>query len=533
MSSENQTNIRFSLKETVWFQKGQEVKEVRSLSLNPDITIQQFEEYVQVKGVLTLEGNYLPEVDNGDFYSLRELAPSRFVEDVRALEDGSCNLHHPFPVDISIPLTRISDLENLCVSVETFDYQITEKGCIQIAADLCISGLYDNRAVENYHQQRENEQYNAHPYENGYRNANDEPVGVEERDEEEQFQFFNNQTQVINTGEDNLYGSDWIQPLEEVNEQEQEEEEVEQSYANQPTYLEAFSPIQGEARDETIEEAVLEQVEEYEQYEQYEQEVEDEYNQENDYFASEVTNEDVALQEDNFTEATNVVQDYDHQENNQEGTYQQESYLNNQFNIQLDPTNYEEQYNRAVDQSYQQYFKDNQYQQPPYPYTQQPFFQNQYPQVTQPSFNVNDVRQPPSPSFNVSDVVQTPPPSIDVSDVRQTPPPLYAEYYQAQAELENEPVTNQAEDDVQNEVEVNRSTRSDNLLSSFFSGSGREESYSKLKLYLAQNGDTVDSVAKKYNVPVQQLNRVNNLNDEFLSEGQIIYIPVSAIKQQH
>ncbi len=579
MSSENQTNIRFSLKETVWFQKGQEVKEVRSLSLNPDITIQQFDEYVQVKGVLTLEGNYTPDqVTQGDYFSLRELAPSRLVEDVRSLEDGSCELRHQFPVDISIPLTRITDLENLCVSVETFDYQLTERGCIQIAADLCISGLHDNRAVEYYQDQREQEQYNHYPYSNDYRSSN-EPEAEEQqenREFEEQFQFFNQQpvSTEVNDKED-LYGSDWIQSLED-----DEQQEEEPTFPRQPTYLEVFqtqSTHTVENRDDqeetfTFEAQAVESFNDHlvEQYEKVYSETEENYENEVVYSETEESyeNEEVQLS----SEESNVNQEvylesrennvYEAKQNeatsefslqpsflnnevnprqsflNNEFTTQQPSFLNNDtvqkpsflnndfaaqqnntynayntqqnnpFNVQNDIQNYEEQYRRAVEQSYQP-FVNNQYQQAPFSYTQQPQYQNPFTQVNPANINANDVRQTP---------------------------PYYAEYYQAQVagealDIASVEAPNEVSNAQEEAKEVRSIVKSDNLLSSLFTGEGKEESYTKLKLYLAQNGDTIETVAKKYNLQTQQLNRVNNLNDEFLSEGQIIYIPVTAIKQ--
>ncbi|MEH7513390.1 LysM peptidoglycan-binding domain-containing protein [Gottfriedia acidiceleris] len=624
MSSENQTNIRFSLKETVWFQKGQEVKEVRSLSLNPDITIQQFEEYVQVKGVLTLEGNYTPDMANqGDYYSLRELAPSRMIENVIALEDGSCELSHQFPVDISIPLTRITDLENLCVSVETFDYQLAEKGSIQIAADLCISGLHDhNRAVETYQEQRGYEQYNNYSYENEYRSSNEVNEGYEyqpEREQEEHFQFFHQPTSEQETSEqNNLYGSDWIQSLEENEEQEEQEEQ--DTYPGQPTYLEVFQPEEVvEDRVEEVENEVehyYELEESNEQSFEEEQQVEEQFNveimaqseqseqlEEQSEAQEEEEYEEVFrgfnisaeamepqamepqamepqamepqamepqtmepeavdttpsfLMNNNDAEASQSVNDAQ-VANSVNNTYNERpSFLNNDFNVhsylnnslnsrpsfldndfstlqnasnesnaQKEIEKYEELYNRTLEQNYQPYvnqqfqqapFANNQNQQAPFAnnQNQQQFYQNPFPQVNQENSFANP------------------------NDVRQTPP-YYADYYQAQVEqqevppelpkveIKAEPVVNK---EVKEEVSEARSVKSDNLLSSLFTGEGREDSYTKLKLYLAQNGDTIESVAKKYNLQTQQLNRVNNLNDEFLSEGQIIYIPVTAIKQ--
>jgi len=45
----NQSCLRFSLEESVWFQRGQEVAELISISLDPDITIQENDQYVTIK----------------------------------------------------------------------------------------------------------------------------------------------------------------------------------------------------------------------------------------------------------------------------------------------------------------------------------------------------------------------------------------------------------------------------------------------------------------------------------------------------
>lgn len=51
-------------------------------------------------------------------------------------------------------------------------------------------------------------------------------------------------------------------------------------------------------------------------------------------------------------------------------------------------------------------------------------------------------------------------------------------------------------------------------------------------MYFVQEGDTIESVAERYETSVQNLYRVNQTEDIYLTTGQIIYIPVSEQKQK-
>ncbi|RFB17701.1 stage VI sporulation protein D [Bacillus sp. HNG] len=137
MSSEN---LRFSVEESVWFQKGQEVSELISISLDPDIVIQEHDQYVSIRGALQLTGEYRIDEINAE-EGERDFASVRLVNEVITREDGISELNHRFPVDITIPQDRVQSLDDVYVLIETFDYEIPKRGCLQIVADLAISGI--------------------------------------------------------------------------------------------------------------------------------------------------------------------------------------------------------------------------------------------------------------------------------------------------------------------------------------------------------------------------------------------------------
>ncbi|MGE7883451.1 stage VI sporulation protein D [Bacillus sp. NPDC094077] len=202
-------SLRFSLKESVWFQKGQEVEELLSISLDPDVEIEELDHEVIVRGQLDLTGEYVARQDDS-VYSLRELSPAKSIDYVETREDGVNELVHSFPLEISIPRNRVKVIEELYVSIEEFDYELKENGCLQLLADISITGLCDEERIEEEAEEEEEETAYAelkdepakedenrpapHVEEPAYKESDEwedyafEPFQLEERKEQEQEQ---------------------------------------------------------------------------------------------------------------------------------------------------------------------------------------------------------------------------------------------------------------------------------------------------------------------------------------------------------
>ncbi|KFM98485.1 stage VI sporulation protein D [Bacillus clarus] len=205
-------SLRFSLKESVWFQKGQEVEELLSISLDPDVEIEELDHEVIVRGQLDLTGEYVARQDDSA-YSLRDLSPAKSIDYVETREDGVNELVHSFPLEISIPRNRVKLIEELYVSIEEFDYELKENGCLQLLADISISGLCDEERIEDEEEELayaevEREEITAAPDEKEPVSYEEEPV-YKENDGWEDYAFEPFQ-------------------LEERKEQEPEEEEIEE-----------------------------------------------------------------------------------------------------------------------------------------------------------------------------------------------------------------------------------------------------------------------------------------------------------------
>ncbi|MGE7601015.1 stage VI sporulation protein D [Peribacillus sp. NPDC097675] len=147
MSQENESYLRFSLEESVWFHKGQEVAELYSISLDPNVTIQESDQYVFIRGSLDLSGEY-KDSQNGEPEEYPQSFMPKAVQKVERHPNGLNEFTHRFPVDITIPNNRISSLEEIDIAIQSFDYVLPERNCLKLQADLLITGIYNDSYVE-------------------------------------------------------------------------------------------------------------------------------------------------------------------------------------------------------------------------------------------------------------------------------------------------------------------------------------------------------------------------------------------------
>ena len=149
MSQDHSAKLSFSIEESVWLNKGQEVDEILSLSLDPDITVQESGDYVLIRGGLKLTGEYRDGGSDAieERESLTDQVAFRSIEEVTMNDDGTGAITHHFPIDVTIPKERIRSLDDIYVIVESFDYDLPERGCIQLTADIAITGMSNQTGV--------------------------------------------------------------------------------------------------------------------------------------------------------------------------------------------------------------------------------------------------------------------------------------------------------------------------------------------------------------------------------------------------
>lgn len=140
-------SLSFDVSEMLYFETGQEIDEMLSISLDPDIAIQTYDDYIQIRGIVLLQGEYKKADVPNDSVSLATGEVTTFVEKVYELDDDRSKFSHRFPVEISIPPSLVDNLNDITVSVEAFDYELPDQNKLNIHASIQINGINDAQSM--------------------------------------------------------------------------------------------------------------------------------------------------------------------------------------------------------------------------------------------------------------------------------------------------------------------------------------------------------------------------------------------------
>ncbi|MGM8213007.1 stage VI sporulation protein D [Virgibacillus sp. W0430] len=160
--SKERAVFSFDLHESLYFEKGQEVAEMLSISLEPNISIQPFNEYVSIRGVIELQGDYkksdelAEETDRLEAYETHNSL--RYVEKISDMENGKLFFSHRFPVEISVPANRVSDLDDITVDVDAFDYELPSNGLLVLKSTIKINGINEDEEIGTMREETQNDQ---------------------------------------------------------------------------------------------------------------------------------------------------------------------------------------------------------------------------------------------------------------------------------------------------------------------------------------------------------------------------------------
>ena len=141
--------IEFDLNEVLYFETGQEIAEMLSISLDPDIAIQTYDDYIQIRGIVLLQGEYKrSQPDPNESIILNESELTKFIEKVYELDDERTKFSHRFPVEISIPPYLVDKLDDITVTVEAFDYELPNSNTLKINASVHIHGINNEKETQ-------------------------------------------------------------------------------------------------------------------------------------------------------------------------------------------------------------------------------------------------------------------------------------------------------------------------------------------------------------------------------------------------
>ena len=461
--------LQFSVEESICFQKGQEVSELLSISLDPDITVQEVNDYVSIRGSLELTGEY--NIDQTREYA--ELpATSRFVEDVKLKGDGSAELTHCFPVDITIPKDKVNHLNDVFVFIDAFDYQLTDARMLTIQADLAIEGLLNvsGEAGEEEPRTMPAAVQSEEELEPAFRS----PSNDEEQGKEEEFLI-----QLDRSYEE----QDEEQPYEEAEETDTDAEAVpiyqsflgDDTEETKPFFTASLSAAERTKREmENPKDAALEHPEE--EYELKREKVEakpEEY---------ELKREKVEAKPEEY-------------ELKEEKEAKPEEYELKREEAEAEP--------EPLQRAYQTHDEPK----------ETPFYG--VPPLLEE--DQND-REPETFEVEVTQKAEAIDEEEEAGHTIEIPEYSFHEQTEPEEERDEMP----AADDQEVSAKENDNAL---YLTKLFTKQGEEE-FTRMRMCIVQQNDTIDLLCERYDINVQQLIRMNSLSlDEELKEGQILYIP--------
>ncbi|KMM59335.1 peptigoglycan-binding protein LysM [Bacillus glycinifermentans] len=471
--------LQFSVEESICFQKGQEVSELLSISLDPDISVQEVNDYVSIRGSLELTGEY--NIDQTWEYA--ELpATSRFVEDVKLKGDGSAELTHCFPVDITIPKNKVNHLNDVFVFIDAFDYQLTDARMLTIQADLAIEGLLNVSGEEEEKNEArtppvlgEIPQYEEEP-EPAYRSYLDEEDNAEEK--------------TFSISLDAPYDDQEVE--EETYEDEDETDEqtvpIYQSFLGEsgneakPFFAASLSAAERTKRD----------LETQKETEEMREEVKTELKMEE-------SSRDAEAEPRMEESSGNVKAEPRMEESSREAKAElkkEESSGDAKAEPKMEESEAAEE---TAEPLYRSYSDPKETKETPF-FGVPPILQDEDEQEERESFEIEvkqeTAEEEPEPSH-----------SIEI--------PEYSFHEQEEPEEERD-------DNAEEETKENDNAL---YLTKLFTKQGEEE-FARMRMCIVQQNDTIDLLCERYGINAQQLIRMNSLSlDEELKEGQILYIP--------
>ncbi|OIJ18354.1 stage VI sporulation protein D [Anaerobacillus alkalidiazotrophicus] len=465
MTQDHSSKLSFSIEESVWLNKGQEVDEIVSLSLDPEITVQENGDYVLIRGGLKLTGEYRSNGNSNssekESDSLSDQVAYRSIEEVTLNSDGTGEIKHYFPIDVTIPQERIRSLDEIYVIVESFDYDLPERGCIQLTADIAITGMSSGNAQRDAQYSEESAVDTLNSYYEEETDTKEQDTSLENEERTFHYEAYNQQDTVVPfPSEEVRYEESELEiNIEEVSSVENEEEVLEEIEEPVEAILEENDKQEEERTEEDTEEEVLEEVEEPVEA----------ILEENDEQEEERTGEDTEVDIDKVVaeETDEVIEEV-------------------------------EVTNEVTEE------------------------------VKSPAIAFGVIKERPKQEVVVGEN-EEPLEEKDQSfstlkslagDRKQV---VKNEERHEEAEVEVTEVS--LVDEEQEKVETPPREENALYLTKMLS-KGEEEEFKKLKMCIIQESETLDTIAARYEITQSALIKVNRLNDAEVQEGQILYIPV-------
>ncbi|MGG1594926.1 hypothetical protein, partial [Terribacillus saccharophilus] len=145
MSSNETTPFMFDIQESLSFRADAQLQDLIGIALEPEISIQEFEHEISVRGVIELTGEYYPIQEVAEGSAVAVSPGTREMENIEKQEAGTNTFYHRFPVEISVPKNRIKQLNDVYVTIDNFDYEVPGSNVLELHATVAIYGVLEER----------------------------------------------------------------------------------------------------------------------------------------------------------------------------------------------------------------------------------------------------------------------------------------------------------------------------------------------------------------------------------------------------
>ncbi|MFS0751297.1 stage VI sporulation protein D [Oceanobacillus sp. 1P07AA] len=236
----------FELEESLFFEKGQEVEEIRGISLEPEISIHAYEDYILIRGVIELQGEYqkvpYTEIEE-ETLDFDQIQSKRYVEKIEEI-NGLYLFSHTFPVEISVPPYRVANLDDVTVQIESFDYELLEEDQLKVYASIDIEGIQQDNNLEPESARENSEEEDSFSFEIEHPIQEEDAVKLERTEENKDedsnddpdrwkvksqplSEYFQSISEAEASPEDDDYEEEFVEETDyEVNDQEQEDLDI-------------------------------------------------------------------------------------------------------------------------------------------------------------------------------------------------------------------------------------------------------------------------------------------------------------------
>lgn len=160
MSPEQQSPIRFQIDESMWLDHKLDTNRIVSLDLEPEVRVFEEDGIVYIQGHLLLLGRFLPEeeedvldLESSSLAEQLQFQPLQVDQKEIYLSENRGKIEKLFPVDVTVPLSKVQRLEDVYVNVENFDYVTSGDNGLNITADIVLLGVENGIRVDNTGQQ--------------------------------------------------------------------------------------------------------------------------------------------------------------------------------------------------------------------------------------------------------------------------------------------------------------------------------------------------------------------------------------------